>query len=111
MSSYGAESGRLWKEHAEYFHFSERIDQVLLDNLATSYRLLRDDTGLSPDAAQALLVQVMFIAYLEDREIILPEVFENASDGRVGSFSDLLKLEDIDSLERLFERSAERLQR
>ena len=103
MSSYGAESGRLWKEHAEYFHFSERIDQVLLDNLATSYRLLHDDTGLSPDAAQALLVQVMFIAYLEDREIILPEVFENASDGRAGSFSDLLKLEDIDSLERLFE--------
>ena len=100
---YGAESGRLWKEHAEYFHFSERIDQVLLDNLATSYRLLSDDTGLSPDAAQALLVQVMFIAYLEDREIILPEVFESASDGRAGSFSDLLRSEDIDSLDRLFE--------
>ena len=100
---YGAESGRLWKEHAEYFHFSERIDQVLLDNLATSYRLLRDDTGLSPDAAQALLVQVMFVAYLEDREIILPEVFVSASDGRAGSLSDLLQSEDIDSLERLFE--------
>ena len=100
---YGAESGRLWKEHAEYFHSSERIDQVLLDNLATSYRLLCDDTGLSPDAAQALLVQVMFIAYLEDRGIILPEVFVSASDGRAGSFSDLLQSEDIDSLDRLFE--------
>ena len=100
---YGAESGRLWKEHAEYFHSSERIDQVLLENLAMSYRLLRDDIGLSADAAQALLVQVMFIAYLEDREIILPEVFVSASDGRADSFADLLQLEDVDSLDRLFE--------
>ena len=99
---YGAESGRLWKEHAEYFHSDERIDQVLLGNLATSYRLLRDDTGLSADAAQALLVQVMFVAYLEDREIILPEVFTSASDGRAGRFSDLLQLEDADPLDRLF---------
>ena len=78
---YGAESGRLWEDHAEYFRSSERIDQVLLDNLATSYRLLRDDTDLSADAAQALLVQAMFIAWLEDREIILPEVFMSASSG------------------------------
>ena len=99
---YGAESGRLWKEHAEYFHSDERIDQVLLGNLATSYSLLCDDTGLSADAAQALLVQVMFVAYLEDREIILPEVFTNASDGQAGRFSDLLQLEDADSLNRLF---------
>ena len=99
---YGAESGRLWEEHAEYFRSSERIDQVLLDNLTTSYRLLRDDTGLSAEAAQALLVQVMFVAYLEDREIILPEVFTSASDGHAGRFSSLLQLEDADSLDRLF---------
>ena len=99
---YGAESGRLWKEHAEYFRSDERIDQVLLGNLATSYHLLCDDTGLSADAAQALLVQVMFVAYLEDRETILPEVFTSASDGRAGRFSDLLQLEDADSLDRLF---------
>lgn len=101
---YGAESGRLWEEHAEYFRSSERIDQVLLDNLATAHRLLcANDTGLSADAAQALLVQVMFIAYLEDREIILPEVFMSASDGRARSLSDLLRSKDIDSLDRLFE--------
>ena len=99
---YGAESGRLWEEHAEYFRSSERIDQVLLDNLTTSYRMLRDDTGLSSDAAQALLVQTMFIAWLEDREIILPEEFTSASGGRARSFSDVLQSEDVDSLERLF---------
>ena len=99
---YGAESGRLWEEHAEYFRSSERIDQVLLDNLTTSYRMLCDDTGLSSDAAQALLVQTMFIAWLEDREIILPEEFTSASGGRARSFSDVLQSEDVDSLERLF---------
>ena len=99
---YGVESGRLWEEHAEYFRSSERIDQVLLDNLTTSYRLLRDDTGLSADAAQALLVQTMFIAWLEDREIILPEEFASASGGRARSFSDVLQSEDVDSLECLF---------
>lgn len=100
---YGAESGRLWEEHAEYFGSGERIDQVLLDNLTTSYRLLCDDTGLSSDAAQALLVQTMFIAWLEDREIILPEYLREASDGNASTFSALLESGTVDWLDRLFE--------
>ena len=100
---YGAESGRLWEEHAEYFRPGERIDQVLLDNLTMSYRLLRDDTGLSADAAQALLVQVMFIAWLEDREIILSQYFLEASDGLAGTFSALMESGTVDWLDRLFE--------
>ncbi len=100
---YGAESGRLWEEHAKYFRSGERIDQVLLDNLATSHRLLRDDTGLSADAAQALLVQAMFIAWLEDRSIIGPEYFLSASDGVAGGLSELLESGTIGWLERLFE--------
>ena len=100
---YGAESGRLWEERAEYFSSGERIDQVLLDNLTTSYRLLCDDTGLSSDAVQALLVQTMFIAWLEDREIILPEYFLEASDGLAGTFSALLESGTVDWLDRLFE--------
>ena len=100
---YGAESGRLWEEHAEYFNSGERIDQVLLDNLATSHGLLCDGrTGLSADAAQALLVQAMFIAYLEDRKIVGPEYFLDASDDRAGCFSTLLQSKDVDSLDRLF---------
>ena len=49
---YGAESGRLWEEHADYFRSQERIDHVLLGNLTASHQLLRD-SGLSFDAAQA----------------------------------------------------------
>ena len=100
---YGAESGRLWEEHAEYFRSSERIDQVLLKNLTTSHRLLRDDASLSADAAQALLVQVMFIAWLEDRKIIGPEYFLNASGGVADDFSDLLESGAVAWLDRLFE--------
>ena len=100
---YGAESGRLWEEHAEYFSSGERIDQILLDNLTASHGLLCDGgAGLSADAAQALLVQAMFIAYLEDRKIIGPEYFLDASDDRAESFSALLQSEDVGSLDRLF---------
>ena len=60
---YGAESGRLWEHehHADYFSSNERIDHVLLNNLTESHQLLRD-TGLSFDAAQALLIQTMFVS-------------------------------------------------
>ena len=98
---YGAESGRFWEQYAEFFSFKERIDQVLLNNLTTSHKLLLD-TGLSSDAAQALLIQTMFIAYLEDREIIDREYFLNASNSCADSFSELLKSAEATSLERLF---------
>lgn len=80
----GAESGRLWSEHAEYFKPKERIDQVLLDNLKVSHTLLRKE-GLDPDPAQALLIQAMFIAYLEDRDIISTEYFRTVSSGAANS--------------------------
>ena len=98
---YSAESGRLWEQHAEFFSFKERIDQVLLENLTESHRLLLG-ADLSSDAAQALLIQTMFIAYLEDREIISREYFLKASNERAGSFSELLGSAATASLDRLF---------
>ena len=56
----GAESGRLWTEHTDYFNPNERIDHVLLENLTDSHEKLCK-ANLSPDAAQALLIQAMFI--------------------------------------------------
>ena len=98
---YGAESGRLWREHAEYFPLKERIDQVLLDNLKVSHELLQAQS-LSSDAAQALLIQAMFIAYLEDREIVSGSYFQALSDSRVDSFSSLLEAGDVNLLRALF---------
>ena len=99
---YGAESGRLWEEHSDYFSSKERIDHVLLNNLTETYRLLRN-TGLSTDAAQALLVQAMFIAYLEDREIIGREYFLRTSGALTDSFSELLESTKPNLMYRLFE--------
>ncbi|HEX4757308.1 MAG TPA: N-6 DNA methylase [Terracidiphilus sp.] len=97
---YGAESGRLWKEYADYFRPKERIDQVLLDNLTESHKLL--SKTLASDAAQALLIQTMFIAYLEDRKIITPEYFLAATRNATANFSALLESGDVKLLKLLF---------
>ena len=98
---YATESGRFWEEHRDKFDPRERVDQVLLDNLTESHRLLCD-TGLSTEAAQALLVQTTFIAYLEDREIIGAEYVRSATNTPAGSFEELLRSGNARSLERLF---------
>lgn len=98
---YGAESGRLWEEHIDFFKPKERVDQVLLENLISSHRLLCE-ADLSPEAAQALLIQAMFIAYLEDREIIGSNYFRAASGNRNESFSALLQSGSVTAFKKLF---------
>lgn len=99
---YGVESGRLWSKHANYFDPKERIDQVLLTNLTESHQLLCD-AGLSSDSAQALLIQAMFIAYLEDRQIVGDEYFLGTSNNAASTFSALLDIANVRALNRLFE--------
>lgn len=98
---YGAESGRFWEEHAEFFKPKERVDQVLLENLTSSHDLLVN-AGLSTDAAQALLIQAMFIAYLEDRDIIGSAYFKGATSDRSDSFAALLQSGRVAALKQLF---------
>ncbi len=99
---YGAESGRFWEEHSDHFRPEERVDRVLLDNLTASHRLLRE-AALPAGAAQALLIQAMFVAYLEDREIIGGDYFRAASEAGAGDFETLLESGDVSSFVRLFE--------
>lgn len=98
---YGAESGRIWEEHAEFFKPKERVDQVLLENLTSSHALLCE-ANLSSDAAQALLIQTMFIAYLEDRQIVGGSYFKAASGDQNESFSSLLRSGSISAFNELF---------
>ncbi|MBT3011758.1 MAG: N-6 DNA methylase [Candidatus Thiodiazotropha sp. (ex Lucina aurantia)] len=100
----GMESGRFVADHEEKFDPKYRVDQVLLENLeATAIRLV--DNNMMLESAQALLMQIMFIAYLEDREIIGADYFRQATgnkkidslkallnDGRVNKFLKLFKL-------------------
>jgi N-6 DNA Methylase len=95
-----AESGRFWFEHDAFFDPANRVDSVLLSNLLQSFREMKDELGA--DAAQALLMQAMFIAYLEDREIIKPEDFREASNEQHGSFREMLETKSPAALEALF---------
>ena len=99
---YAAESGRYWEEHPDDFRPEERVDQVLLDNLTRSHKLLCG-AGLLPEAAQALLMQTMFVAYVEDRGIVGADYFSKATGGRASGFEALLRSGDVGLLERLFE--------
>ena len=98
---YGAESGRLWDDYDDYFSPNERIDHVLLNNLTVSHQVLCRH-GLSTDAAQALLIQTMFIAYLEDREAIRSEYFQTISGGLRATFLELLEATDTNAFYGLF---------
>ena len=95
-----AESGRFWFENDDYFNPDNRVDSVLLANLLTAFRSLKDELGT--DAAQALLMQTMFVAYLEDRQIIGEAVFRAASQDRYATLLELLRARDPASFEVLF---------
>ncbi|NKC16449.1 MAG: N-6 DNA methylase [Gammaproteobacteria bacterium] len=75
---FGVESGRFIAEHEKKFKPDYRVDQVLLGNLeATVKSLVAKNMPLA--SAQALLMQVMFIAYLEDKGIINARYFQKAT--------------------------------
>jgi hypothetical protein len=101
----GAESGRLWRDYSAFFRPEERIDQVLLDNLNVAHGLLKGDEDrgrLSSDAAQVVLIQTMFIAYLEDRGVVTPAYFAGVSAGQANSFEELLAGGDADAFRAFF---------
>ncbi|GLT22124.1 type I endonuclease-methyltransferase fusion protein [Zoogloea oryzae] len=94
------ESGRFWYENDGYFNPDNRVDSVLLANLLMAFRSLKDELGT--DAAQALLMQTMFVAYLEDRQIIGEAVFRAASQGRFATLVELLGAGNTEPFEALF---------
>ncbi len=101
------ESGRFFAEHPEAFDRDSRVDRVLLANLIeTREQLVLERRGLETKRArvqaQALLLQVMFIAYLEDRAFLGEESFAEATGGRAFSLVTLLDLDDRNSVHRLF---------
>ena len=96
------ESGRYWQEHDDRFDAKQRVDGVLLGNLKESDSRLRS-LGLQPEASQALLMQAMFIAYLEDRGIIDSHYIQEATgDDELSTFAAILQASKATAFYALF---------
>jgi hypothetical protein len=74
----GIESGRYFEKFSDNFDTKTRIDQVLLNNLELTVVQLVE-SGMGVEAAQALLMQIMFISYLEDKDILSEKYFKDTS--------------------------------
>ncbi len=104
------ESGRFFTEHAKDFDRESRVDRVLLANLIeTRERLVRQGVqgkGLSTEQAraqaQALLLQIMFIAYLEDRGLLGETILGQVVGGRASTLEALLENGDPGLVQETF---------
>jgi hypothetical protein len=95
-----AAAGRFWLAHDSHFDPAQRVDTVLLNNLIAAFGALKGDLG--PDGAQALLMQSMFIAYLEDRKIVRTERFQALPGNACASFEQVLASRSTAPFEALF---------
>ncbi len=96
------ESGTFFELHQQHFDAGTRVDSTLLANLRTTLGQLSDT--LPSEVARALILQIVFISYLEDRGIIDAADFQ-AAVGRnysADSFVELLTQRDPHLIERLF---------
>lgn len=98
------ECGRYFEEHRPFFRENARIDSTLLSNLEETVRRLRK-RGLDAEAARAVLLQVIFISYLEDRRIVDDVYYRNHVRAKgVASLADIFKLRSLNALDALFRR-------
>ena len=82
------ESGEFWQwQNARQIDRKKRVDRVLVEDLREAERKL-SAKGLKSEVAHALLMQSIFVAYLEDRGILDTQFF--LSRFNVNSFTDLL---------------------
>jgi hypothetical protein len=96
------ESGTYFELHQQHFDPGTRVDATLLGNLRETLRRL--SVALPDEVARALILQVVFISYLEDRGIIDATDFQSAT-GRnrpARSFVDVLTYRDPQLMGRLF---------
>lgn len=82
------ESGEFWQwQNAKQIDRKKRVDRVLVEDLQKAEKKLREQ-GLESQVAHALLMQSIFVAYLQDRGILDTQFFRSRFN--VDSFTDLL---------------------
>ncbi|HEC99775.1 MAG TPA: hypothetical protein ENN18_05280 [Proteobacteria bacterium] len=98
----GVESGRYFQDNKTKFDQKKKVDTVLLSNLRETEASLTE-RKLTTGSAQALLLQITFIAYLEDKGIIDPNYFKHAlGHGKISGLKDLLNSKAPENLNALF---------
>lgn len=97
-SAKGLLSGEVLKQHKDWFDPKQRVDKVLLDNITVLIERL-SSSGMKPAAAREVIAKVIFVAYLEDRQIVSDDY---RRDRKVRPLYDLLVKQDAAGLERLF---------
>lgn len=95
------EEGTLFRDNLQLFPKNNRVDQHLLGNLLIARKNLIAQ-GLSKEGAQNLLLQILFIAYLEDRGILPESDFSIATNGEYACLEQLLLRGDTGALAVLF---------
>jgi hypothetical protein len=76
LSCADVQSGDIWLRYKSWFRIEDRVDRTLLANLRLTVRDLSEadersgKEALSTEDAQYLVAQILFISYLEDREIL-----------------------------------------
>ena len=65
------ETGEFWKwEKAKNINRKQRVDSILVKDLTDTEAKLVDEQGLERSVGQNLLIQSIFVAYLQDRRIL-----------------------------------------
>lgn len=64
------DNGRIWELKGSYVRPEARVDWHLLDNLEKLDGILREDMGLPPHSAHALIGKYVYLRYLRDRHIL-----------------------------------------
>lgn len=85
------ESGRLFFEKENDFKRENRVDRWLLRNLRLLRRQLQGEDLEKREHVHALIGRSIFIRYLEDRDVLVPEYFLGQTDGKHKSYAECLR--------------------
>jgi hypothetical protein len=69
------DNGQIWNKRSKYLKADGRVDRRLLKNLSKLGQFLREQMGLLPKVAHALIGKYVYIRYLRDRNILSDQWF------------------------------------
>lgn len=91
-------SGNIQQRLPEWFDIESRVDRELLENLSLTLQRL-EHSHLGRAEAQLLLGRILFVSYLEHRDIVGPYYRQQR---KVGSLHELIRSVDRRGLDHLF---------